>query len=77
MSTDADNNAQESQFQNIGDLVERNDETGVMSVESLCMNCHENVCDYGCLISFILTYICIGNYPNPSPARAFLQGHRG
>lgn len=46
MSTDADTNAHESQFQNIGDLVERNDETGVMSVESLCMNCHENVCDY-------------------------------
>ncbi|KAF7717561.1 Uncharacterized protein PECH_006600 [Penicillium ucsense] len=42
MSTDADSNPQESQFLNIGDLVERNDETGVMSVESLCMNCHEN-----------------------------------
>ncbi|KAJ5159523.1 Zinc finger protein ZPR1 [Penicillium canariense] len=42
MSTDAEKNAPESQFQNIGDLVERNDETGVMSVESMCMNCHEN-----------------------------------
>jgi hypothetical protein len=33
----------ESQFQKPGDLVERNEDTGVMSVESLCMNCHENV----------------------------------
>ena len=33
----------ESQFQKPGDLVERNEDTGVMSLESLCMNCHENV----------------------------------
>ncbi|KAJ6164753.1 zinc finger protein ZPR1 [Penicillium chermesinum] len=36
MSTD------DSQFQKIGDLVERNEDTGAMQVESLCMNCHEN-----------------------------------
>lgn len=35
--------AAESQFQKLGDLVEKNDDTGVMSVESMCMNCHENV----------------------------------
>jgi zinc finger protein len=34
---------QEEVFQKPGDLVERNEETGVMQVESLCMNCHENV----------------------------------
>ncbi|KAL4773128.1 ZPR1 zinc-finger domain-containing protein [Aspergillus nidulans var. acristatus] len=33
---------QEEVFQKPGDLVERNEETGVMQVESLCMNCHEN-----------------------------------
>ncbi|OGM51244.1 zinc finger protein ZPR1 [Aspergillus bombycis] len=32
----------ESQFQKPGDLVERDEDTGVMTVESLCMNCHEN-----------------------------------
>ncbi|KAH8425007.1 zinc finger-containing protein ZPR1 [Aspergillus melleus] len=32
----------ESQFQKPGDLVERDEDTGVMQVESLCMNCHEN-----------------------------------
>lgn len=32
----------ESQFQKPSDLVERDDDTGVMQVESLCMNCHEN-----------------------------------
>ncbi|KAI9373012.1 ZPR1 zinc-finger domain-containing protein [Aspergillus egyptiacus] len=31
-----------SQFQKPGELVEKNEETGVMQVESLCMNCHEN-----------------------------------
>ncbi|GLA05292.1 nucleolar zinc-finger protein [Aspergillus niger] len=40
MSADADTT--ESQFQKIGDIVERNDDTGLMQVESLCMNCHEN-----------------------------------
>ena len=39
-----DNNAPGSQFQKPGDLVEKDDDTGVMQVESLCMNCHENVC---------------------------------
>ena len=33
----------ESQFQKPGDLVERDDDTGLMQVESLCMNCHKNV----------------------------------
>ncbi|KAL4923908.1 zinc finger-containing protein ZPR1 [Aspergillus undulatus] len=42
MSADDQPVAQESQFQKPGDLVERNEETGVMQVESLCMNCHEN-----------------------------------
>ncbi|KAJ5281604.1 zf-ZPR1-domain-containing protein [Penicillium angulare] len=40
MSADAE--PTQSQFQNVGDLVERDDDTGLMSVESLCMNCHEN-----------------------------------
>lgn len=44
MSADANKNAPESQFQKPGDLVERDDDdTGVMQVESLCMNCHETV----------------------------------
>lgn len=34
--------AKEEVFQKPGDLVERDEETGVMQVESLCMNCHEN-----------------------------------
>lgn len=41
-----DNNAPESQFQKPEDLVEQNDDTGVMQIESLCMNCHENVSPY-------------------------------
>lgn len=31
----------ESQFQKPGDLVERDEDTGAMSIDSLCMNCHE------------------------------------
>jgi zinc finger protein len=43
MSGDAQtNNVGESAFQKPGDLVERNEDTGVMQLESLCMNCHEN-----------------------------------
>ncbi|CAL5866957.1 uncharacterized protein PFLUO_LOCUS1169 [Penicillium psychrofluorescens] len=43
MSADAtDTNAPQSQFQKIGDLVEQDEDTGLMSVESLCMNCHES-----------------------------------
>ncbi|PLN83938.1 zinc finger protein ZPR1 [Aspergillus taichungensis] len=43
MSADAENQANgESHFQKPSDLVERNEDTGVMSLESLCMNCHEN-----------------------------------
>ncbi|KAL2011038.1 hypothetical protein VTN00DRAFT_3756 [Thermoascus crustaceus] len=34
--------ANESQFQKPGDLVERDEDTGLVQVESLCMNCHEN-----------------------------------
>ncbi|CAG8360883.1 unnamed protein product [Penicillium salamii] len=45
MVSKADNDALESQFesqfQKPGDLVERDDDTGLMEVESLCMNCHE------------------------------------
>ncbi|KAJ5329611.1 hypothetical protein N7541_000224 [Penicillium brevicompactum] len=45
MVSQADNDALESQFesqfQKPGDLVERDDDTGLMEVESLCMNCHE------------------------------------
>ena len=33
----------ESYFTKIGDVVEKEDDNGVMEVESLCMNCHENV----------------------------------
>lgn len=33
----------ESQFQKLGDVVENQDDNGVVQVESLCMNCHENV----------------------------------
>ena len=40
----------ESQFQKPGDLVERDEDTGVMQVESLCMNCHENVSFWRLLI---------------------------
>ncbi|KAL1985389.1 hypothetical protein VTN96DRAFT_7950 [Rasamsonia emersonii] len=32
----------ESQFQKIGEIVERDEDTGLVQVESLCMNCHEN-----------------------------------
>ncbi|PWY68450.1 zf-ZPR1-domain-containing protein [Aspergillus heteromorphus CBS 117.55] len=51
MSTEEDHKAQldaqfdaqlGSQFEKPGDLVERNEDTGVMQVESLCMNCHKN-----------------------------------
>jgi hypothetical protein len=31
------------QFQKLGDVIEKHDETGLMQVESFCMNCHENV----------------------------------
>lgn len=42
----------ESQFQKPGDLVERDEDTGMMQVESLCMNCHENV-------SVLPLFICL------------------
>ncbi|KAL4977645.1 ZPR1 zinc-finger domain-containing protein [Aspergillus desertorum] len=38
----ADEQVAKEVFQKPGDLVERDEETGVMQVESLCMNCHEN-----------------------------------
>lgn len=37
---------QDAQFQTIGQVVENDDDTGVVEVESLCMNCHENVSSY-------------------------------
>lgn len=33
----------EQMFQKPSDLVERDDDTGLMQLESMCMNCHENV----------------------------------
>jgi hypothetical protein len=33
----------ESQFHKLGEVVENEDDTGLVEVESLCMNCHENV----------------------------------
>ncbi|KAJ5097971.1 zinc finger protein ZPR1 [Penicillium argentinense] len=46
MSADSDKNAAESQFKNIGEIVEKGtedgDDLGPMQVESLCMNCHES-----------------------------------
>ncbi|KAG2416743.1 hypothetical protein HFD88_007959 [Aspergillus terreus] len=41
MSTE-DKPVEAPQFQKPGDLVERDEDTGVMQLESLCMNCHEN-----------------------------------
>ncbi|QKX58114.1 uncharacterized protein TRUGW13939_05235 [Talaromyces rugulosus] len=32
----------ESQFQKLGDVVDNQDDNGVVQVESLCMNCHDN-----------------------------------
>lgn len=37
------NQQSESQFQKLGDVVENEDDNGIVAVESLCMNCHENV----------------------------------
>lgn len=48
MSTDADKTAPESQFQKPGDLVENDDDLGLTEIESLCMNCHENVSPLCC-----------------------------
>lgn len=40
-------NAVQSQFKNIGEVVEKgegdDEDLGPMQVESMCMNCHENV----------------------------------
>lgn len=33
----------ESQFQKLGEVVENDDDNGVVEIESLCMNCHDNV----------------------------------
>lgn len=42
----------ESQFQKLGEVVD-DDDNGVVEIESLCMNCHDNV---RCLsVSFIAT----------------------
>lgn len=56
MSADAESNAPESQFQKPGDLVEHDDDTGVMQIESLCMNCHENVRNLSILAHILLGY---------------------
>ncbi|PCH07163.1 Zinc finger, ZPR1-type [Penicillium occitanis (nom. inval.)] len=32
----------ESQFQKLGEVVENDDDNGVVEIESLCMNCHDN-----------------------------------
>ena len=39
----APNEGEQSQFQGLKEAVEKNDDTGVMSIESMCMNCHQNV----------------------------------
>jgi hypothetical protein len=36
--------AKGSQFHKLGEVVEGEDDTGLIQVESLCMNCQENVC---------------------------------
>lgn len=33
----------ESQFQKLGEVVDNDDDNGVVEIESLCMNCHDNV----------------------------------
>jgi hypothetical protein len=38
----------EQMFQKPSDLVERDDDTGLMQLESMCMNCHENVSSVPC-----------------------------
>lgn len=75
MSTE-DKPVEAPQFQKPGDLVERDEDTGVMQLESLCMNCHENV---RFLLSLgdrwgILTPTK-GNHPTSSPARSLLPRH--
>lgn len=49
--------APESQFQDLNEVVDRNDDTGVMQVESLCMNCHDNVCCALHALSSLQTFI--------------------
>lgn len=72
MSADADKNVAESQFQKPGDLVERDDDTGVMQVESLCMNCHESVRTYSSRKLFLNLTWSAGNHPAAPPACALL-----
>lgn len=48
------NQKQDTQFQTIGQVVENDDDTGVVEVESLCMNCHENVSCCICLAATVL-----------------------
>lgn len=74
-------NAVESQFKNIGEIVEKgegdDEDLGPMQVESMCMNCHENVSfdcdnrnDFEVLRILIASRIMIGNYPSASHPRA-------
>ena len=37
------NSGEQAQFQGLNEAVEQNNDTGVMSIESMCMNCHQNV----------------------------------
>lgn len=61
----------ESQFQKLGEVVENDDDNGVVEIESLCMNCHENVWFISPLIvATILTLA--GNYSSPTPPRSIL-----
>lgn len=50
----------DSQFQKLGDVVEGEDDNGVVEIESLCMNCHENVC-FLINLSLGLSLITVGN----------------
>jgi hypothetical protein len=45
----------ESQFQKLGEVVENDDDNGVVEIESLCMNCHDNVRCLSVSVSFIAT----------------------
>ena len=39
----AEQTAMKSQFHKLGEVVENEEDNGVVEIESLCMNCHENV----------------------------------
>ena len=69
----------ESQFQDLNEVVDRNDDTGVMQVESLCMNCHDNVCfSLACctlsanIYQVLMTFVLAGNDQTFAIARSLL-----